>query len=236
MYMCIYVCISRDVFVYTPKETFKMHAYEFVVCVVWGRCPFQRYSRCMTCLCSCIYQNKKTPKRHAKETCILSEFVVRVELDCCLLRRCCWCMTCIFKFMICMSYQYRKDTFLWRETLCGMGSWRLTCDVSHSTGSVLLCVAVCCSVLQCVAVCCIFLLCVAACCSALQCVAVCCSVLQCVAACCSVMQCDAVCCSASKWTRRNTNPALCVCVCVCVCARAHVCVCFVRHNVWRVTQ
>ena len=39
-------------------------------------------------------------------------------------------------------------------------------------GSVLQCVAACCSVLQCVAVCC----------SVLQCVAVCCSVLQCVAA------------------------------------------------------
>ena len=37
-------------------------------------------------------------------------------------------------------------------------------------GSVLQCVAVCCSVLQCVAVCC----------SVLQCAAVCCSVLQCV--------------------------------------------------------
>jgi len=62
------------------------------------------------------------------------------------------------------------------------------------SGSVLQCVAVCCSVLQCVAVWC-NVLCVAVCCSVLQCVAVCCSVLQCVAMCCSVLQWVAVCCS-----------------------------------------
>jgi len=50
-----------------------------------------------------------------------------------------------------------------------------------SNGSVLQCVAVCCSVLQCVAVCCSVLQCVAACCNVLKCAAVCCSVLQCVA-------------------------------------------------------
>jgi len=80
-----------------------------------------------------------------------------------------------------------------------------------SNGSVLQCVAVCCSVLQCVAiVCCNVLQCAAACCSLLQCdakthhhqghcewpqMALCCSVLQCVAACCSVVKCAAVCCS-----------------------------------------
>jgi len=47
---------------------------------------------------------------------------------------------------------------------------------ADKVGSLLQCVAVCCSVLQCVAVCC----------SVLQCVAVCCSLLQCVAVCCSV--------------------------------------------------
>ena len=53
-------------------------------------------------------------------------------------------------------------------------------------GSVLQCVAVCCSVLQCVAVCCSVLQ------LDVQWVG---SVLQCVAVCCSVMQCVAVCCS-----------------------------------------
>ena len=47
-----------------------------------------------------------------------------------------------------------------------------------AVGSILQCVAVCCSVLQCVAVC--F--------TVLQCVAVCCSVLQCVLECFSVFQ------------------------------------------------
>ena len=83
-------------------------------------------------------------------------------------------------------------------------------------GSVLQCVAGCCSGLQCVALCCSVLQCVAACCSALQCVAyearhfknsdttaeTCCrdqraggSVLQRVAGCCSVLHCIAACCS-----------------------------------------
>ena len=49
-----------------------------------------------------------------------------------------------------------------------------------SAGTVLQCVAVCCSALQCVAVRCSVSQRVAVCCSALQCVAVCCSELQCV--------------------------------------------------------
>jgi len=71
-------------------------------------------------------------------------------------------------------------------------------------GSVLQCIAVCCSVLQCVAVCGRVLQCVAVCCSELapllsviyrrKCggVAVWCNVLQCVTVCCSVLQCVAV--------------------------------------------
>ena len=65
-----------------------------------------------------------------------------------------------------------------------------------SNGSVLQCVAVCCSVSQCVAVCRSVSQCVESpVCDMLSrdCVAVCCSVLQCVAVCCSVLQCVALC-------------------------------------------
>jgi len=70
--------------------------------------------------------------------------------------------------------------------------------ICNRHGSVLQCVALCCSILQYIAVQCSVLQCVAAAtrfafylqCSVLQCVAVCCSVLQRVAACCSVIQCN----------------------------------------------
>jgi len=62
----------------------------------------------------------------------------------------------------------------------------------HS-GSVLKCVAMCCSVLQ------------------LQCVAVCCSVLQC----CRVLQCVAVCCSAGACTYCAAKASVLQCVAVC---------------------
>jgi len=74
-------------------------------------------------------------------------------------------------------------------------SRRVCCSVLQCVaGSVLQCVAVCCSVLQCVAVRCSVLQCVAVRCNVLQCVAMCCSASQCVAMCCSVLQCVAVCC------------------------------------------
>jgi len=64
----------------------------------------------------------------------------------------------------------------------------------------------CCSVLQCVAVCCSVLQCVAVCYCAVYCAAVCCSVLQCVAVCCSVLQCVAVCCRLQRFPESIEMP------------------------------
>ena len=95
--------------------------------------------------------------------------------------------------------------------------------IVQNFGSVLYCVAVCCSVLQCVAVCCSVLQCVAVCCSVLRCVAmcfsvvlpcvvctVCCSVIQYVAVCCSVLQCVTVCCSALRCVAMRCSMLQCV--------------------------
>jgi len=83
------------------------------------------------------------------------------------------------------KYAYRRSQSISHNvTVC--------CVILHlspeDAGSVLQCVAVCCTMLQCVAVCCGVLQCVAVvvCCTWLQCVAVCCGVLQCVAVCCSM--------------------------------------------------
>ena len=67
--------------------------------------------------------------------------------------------------------------------------------ILNHMGSVVQCVAMCCSDLQCVVMCCSVLQCVVVYCSVLQCVAVWCSAMQCVAACCSVLQCVAAYCS-----------------------------------------
>ena len=94
-------------------------------------------------------------------------------------------------------------------------------------GSVLQCVAGCCSVLQCVAECCSVLQCVTGCCRVLhrmlQCVPVCCRVLLCVAVCYKVLQCILMCdtyfpsealsCSVLQCVAECSSVLQCVAVC-----------------------
>jgi len=115
------------------------------------------------------------------------------------------------------------NAHLWYVDWSSIGhfSWAEIAEHPWHAGSVLWCVAACCSVLQRVA----------ACCSVLQCVAVCCTVLQCVALCCGLklqsihgMQVCTCIHSMQLWCSGLQHVAACCSVLQCI-ARVHVCTC-----------